>query len=228
MALHETPPIPAELMDEPEGGGEAGRLMAEADQLATNAGVDYPAAVEMLADAETGSWRVSSDDEAEWALRKLADAQQAIAEHQARAEAWARRIAEWFQHATAEERRTVEFFTAHLSLYGRRRRDATGAASLALPSGRVKTRRQAPAIVITDPDAVLAWAREAAPQIIRTREEVLVTALREVAELIDDNSEGDLSAGVKRVAPDGEVTVEPIPGAAVRPEEIGVSIELAR
>jgi hypothetical protein len=196
MALHESdqwygePPLPPELMDEPIEQSAAERALSEAFQFSDEAEVDISAAVEMIADGDEHGWRIVDDDGAEWALRKIAGAERELAELQRRADAWAAKIAAWFQQAAREPARTAEFFTAHVEWFARQQREL-GRKSVVLPSGKVATRTTAACADVGDEAALIGWVEAdgnrtpiAPPQ----PRKVLVRALRDqtsVVEVID-------------------------------------------
>lgn len=107
-----------------------------------------------------GRWRIVSDDQAEWAMAKLAEAERHIQEAKARLDAYRDRLARWHRREVRRSRATRGFMAAQLCSYALQRRDATGAATLNLPSGVVRTQAtRKPRIDVVDPEALLEWAR---------------------------------------------------------------------
>lgn len=151
MALSDFP-LPAELaVDEPPLSDEDlavyfGRLDEQPDP-------DY--APLPASESTVGRWRVEADDQAEWALRKLALANEEMRRLAEQAQEWERRIRAWFQQAAATHERTAAFMEDRLADYALRLRAAGGPATLQLPSGTIKTTEQKPAVEVAD-DALLA------------------------------------------------------------------------
>lgn len=213
-------PIPPELIDD-EPHGEVERLTADAFDFAEQSEVELVEAVEMLADAEPDRWRIRTDDDAEWALRHLAEARAELERLRQQSLRWQERIEAWFRQAAREPARRAEFFQAHAEWYGRRCR-AEGRKSVKLPSGTIATRSTPAAAVIADPVALVEWAREALPEAVRVREDVLVSTLRK---LTDHDGERVV---VKRVDPaTGELTLDEVPGAVVEPEHVTVKVDVS-
>lgn len=106
-------------------------------------------------------WRIESDEDAEWAMRKLALRERRLAEEERKAEDWRSRILAWFERATRRSRRSAEFFRGHLERYALERRQETGEATLWLPSGAVSTRASTKRKVrVGDDEAFRRWALE--------------------------------------------------------------------
>jgi hypothetical protein len=95
-------------------------------------------------------FRIVDDGQAEWAMRKLAAAEAELEELRLRAEDWKERIQAWFDQAARRPQRSAAFFTGHLESYAVARREATGAATVTLPSGVVRTSGRKPAAEVAD------------------------------------------------------------------------------
>lgn len=162
-------------------------------------------------------WRIESDDVAEWAMVKLAEAQADLAQTRRQRASYAERIDQWYARSTAESTRSAAFFEAHLMLWALTKRSTTAGATKTakLPSGEVRTRKPGPwKPAIADPTALLEWAidkRETGRNIVRSRLllDVLVSALAEVAICVA--VDGDAAVGEEVVVVDRE-TGERIPG----------------
>lgn len=129
-------------------------------------------------------WVIGNDDEAEWAMRKLASAQARLAAAERKAEVWRSQIDAWLADVTAADRSSVEFFRDRLERYAVANRAATGEASLRLPSGTVTTRKVAARIAVEDPTAVglLGWVHatidaDQVADVVKVTERVRVRAL---------------------------------------------------
>lgn len=168
-------------------------------------------------------WRIRSDAEAEWALRRLAKAKAAAAEIATQAGAWRERISSWERTALHPHDRDRNFFRAHLLDYGRRRREDTGKATLALPSGSVTSRHRAqPRAVVVKADEFCDWARNTRlDSLVRTTYAPDRKALAEAATIkllpADDDGperyvvlvDGEVVPGVEVEGPDTSFSVSP-------------------
>lgn len=127
-------------------------------------------------------WRIQNDDEAEWAMRHLAEAEanrRAILEQQ---EAYIARIEEWTRNALRAPQRDISFFGGHLEAYALElRRRNPKHATLTLPSGAVRTTKASPKIAVEDDETVATWGRETLaddvyPTVVKSK--VLLTGLK--------------------------------------------------
>lgn len=109
---------------------------------------DHAAAIEDA--AHVHGWRVEADDQAEWAMRKLALAQSELRVMVEQRDEYVARIDQWLDRTSRQTRRTIAYMTERLEDYGVRRRDAGGAATLSLPSGVVKTSKAEPKVEVLD------------------------------------------------------------------------------
>lgn len=159
-------PIPPELAvpNEPIADHELAMYLDAVHDAAGESSVDLHVAAAWLADDENAQtvparvarWRCESDDEAEWALRKLALAEAELSRLREQADEWAARIEQWFRSAAQQHERTAEFMADRLRDYGIRRRAAGGGATLDLPSGTIKTQQSKPAVKIADDEKLYA------------------------------------------------------------------------
>jgi len=155
-------PLPPELAAEapPIPDGDLDQLLEQAVVEAHDGGVSPAQAVELLADSEGAPrWRITDLGGAEWAMRHVAAADQALAQLQAQRQAWAERIDQWFAQAAGKEQARRAFFVGHLERYAIEQREATGgkAKSLAVPSGVVRTTEHKPKAAVEDDAKVVAW-----------------------------------------------------------------------
>lgn len=108
-----------------------------------------------VAPAWTG--RIEDVGAAEWAMRKVRSAEQALARIDAQAIAWRAEVEEWREAERRPHEGTRERMSSMLEDWALREREAGGGMTHRLPSGVVRT-RQAPARVeVTDHDAALRW-----------------------------------------------------------------------
>jgi hypothetical protein len=100
-------------------------------------------------------WSIDSDEEAEWAMRKLVYEERALRTINDQAEDWAARIQRWHDEATKPHKSTAAFFRGVLEDYARRQREE-GRLSVPLPSGKVSTRNVPASVKVVDEATVLA------------------------------------------------------------------------
>jgi len=219
MAMHDFDfdgPIPAELMDEPEGFNEGAidATFAYADRE----DVQIHVALDALDEAGVERWRVRTDDDAEWALRKIAAADAELDALHEKARRWEAKIGEWFEQAAKEPARTAEFFTAQVERYAMAERREHNRKSVRLPSGKFSTRSVPGALEIVDEAEVLEWAKAVMPDAVRVREDVQVSTLRSLVTTVD-------ALDGKWVDDTGEVQDLP-PGTLYRPGRVVPKVEV--
>lgn len=136
------------------------------------------------------TWRIHSDDEAEWAMRHLAAATANRQALDAQLDAYIDRIRTWHAQARRSVDRDISFFDGHLQVYALRRRAASGGklATLTLPSGRVATTLHSPAVEVDDDELVAAWAETSLPvaqvdELVQVKTKVFVGPLRKLTAL---------------------------------------------
>lgn len=158
MAIPADLPIPPELAVEVEPISDDD-LDLYFDVMATTPGdgAGGPPEADLALAESVDRWQIDSDDLAEWALRKLAVAQEEVARLEQQALEWQRRIDEWFAQAAAPHRRRIAWATERLEDYALRLREAGGIATLTLPSGVLKTTVTKPAIEVADDAEVASW-----------------------------------------------------------------------
>jgi phage host-nuclease inhibitor protein Gam len=100
-------------------------------------------------------WSIDSDEEAEWAMRKLALEHRALNQIEHQTAVWADRIDAWAASAAAPLERRIRFWTGHLEDYARRQREA-GRNTVSVPSGKVSTRDVPASVKVADEATVLA------------------------------------------------------------------------
>lgn len=140
-------------------------------------------------------WRVDSTEKAAWASRKLRDAHARLAE----LDAWEQRELDRVKAAAQAERERlqpdVDWFTGQLGAYlhqlvaeGRKTK------SLDLPGGRIAIRARQPQLEV-DRDQLVAWAREAHPDLVQTTYTVPLPAFKKLAQLADGGQVVDPDTG---------------------------------
>ena len=111
-------------------------------------------------EAMTTGFSISNEDEALWAMRRLAQAQRRLDEVDRQAEVERARIARWVEANSEQHGSAVAFFETALSEYLMRVREdeADGRRSLDFPDGKVTSRATQPKVTVEDSEAFLAWA----------------------------------------------------------------------
>ncbi len=103
-------------------------------------------------------WQITDDGAAEWALRRLAEADAELHALSQRATDWSNRIRDWFEHRAKPLERRADFFRGRLHSYALDRREAGAGATLSLPSGKVSTLPGRVRVEVSDPEAFKVWA----------------------------------------------------------------------
>lgn len=103
---------------------------------------------------------ISTDDEALWAMRNLAQAQRRLDEVKRQAQIEIDRITRWVTANAESQNREIAYFENILSSYILRVREdsADGRKSLSFPDGVVNSRVTPSKVEVTDLDAFLAYA----------------------------------------------------------------------
>lgn len=166
-------------------------------------------------------FRIRNDDMAAWAMRKLVEAEAKAAALAATAQvevdAAQARIAAtraWLEVVTAEPKRSVGYFTGLLDEYARDEREGADRKSFTTPYGRVTTTEVGGGWQ-TDADAVIAWARVNAPELVQ--ETTTTTFLLAEAKKRRDWEVVDGQVVVK-------ATGETVPGIKVPTKDIKVTV----
>jgi len=100
-------------------------------------------------DFNNSGFVITTEDQAIWAMRKLADAQRKIDAITLRAETERRRINAWEDQSTKPFSSTVEYFAGLLGSYATCQRDE-GVKHLSYPDGYVQTRATQDKVVVAD------------------------------------------------------------------------------
>lgn len=229
----DAPPMPPELAmaDEPlehgavvhyldrihMGYGPTLDALAAGETTVADIGQDPPEVVDAVMAVHT--WQVTDDEVAEWAMRKLAGAEDRVARYEAMAAAWRARVDEWLDQVTRADRRTAAWFGGHLLAYmvRERERDADR-KSIALPSGALSSTKPAkPKVSVVDDELAARWAKaNLAPEVVAAvvKEETTWKVYAGIGQHVRtvDNGDGTWSA----VDADGK----PVPGVVVEPPAI--------
>lgn len=154
---------------------------------------------------------LGGDQDATWALRKLAALRKQVAANNAIAEGEANRIAAWLAAVNEPLRKQVAFVEGILNGYAIHER-GKDRKTIVLPYGKLATRPVADKWEVVDADAFVAWAQENKhPELVKTTTKpealtVIKTALKttDTGEVI--TAEGEAVPGVTFTATD-DVTV---------------------
>jgi phage host-nuclease inhibitor protein Gam len=185
--------------------------------LGTPAGFTEPDYTAETPTTEAPAFALSNDDEALWAMRKLARAQRQIDEVKRLAQIEIDRINLWIANESSQHSRQIDYLEVLLSDYLIRVRDdeTDGRKTLTFPDGSVKSRVVASKVGVTDAEAFLSWAEaNGHSEWVRVKREADLTTIKQAvdyngAEVIDpltghiieglEHIEGGLSVSVKVV-----------------------------
>lgn len=169
----------------------------------------------------------STIGEAEWAMAHLVRARAALDAVRDQHAVWQERLDAWATSEARPHTRRSAFFNHALTMFGLRRREETGSATVKLPSGTIATRAAQPRMAIEDADAVVAWAKaNDHADIVKVTETVGVTAVKPHAFVASITVAHDAFLAPLAAA-DGEV--DPVDVAYVRfdvtdPDDVPVAI----
>lgn len=163
-------------------------------------------------------WQIDNLDSAEWAMRKLARLEARAVAISRQADVWRAPIDQWEQAEQARIEPAALFFAERLRTYAvaRRAEDERANKTLRLPSGTVSTRRATePKVVLTDEEAVIAWAAASLPAdeyeaVVQTVQTVRISALRKLVKAVIADPEDGWTYPVVHVT-----TGEVVPGVTI-------------
>lgn len=113
-----------------------------------------------VARARVHAWRPDTDDQAEWVGRHMVGAVGRMRPLREQAAEWKARIDGWLSEVTARDQATVAWAERVLTDYGARRREATGTATLTLPSVVVRATAKQPKAAVVDDDGAAVYLAE--------------------------------------------------------------------
>lgn len=238
----EPSPLPAALIaDPPIPADDMAALVAALHQFVEDQGVDLETAADValagMLETDAGppvpevaqGFRVHDHGSAEWAMRHLREADAYLEEVQAQADQWIREVQEWANREARRPLATRAYMEALLRDYGARRRaEDPGAATIRLPSGVIETTARKAAVKVTDPDAVLAYAKEHAPlvvEVIPATERVTARAAKELGKITEDRVQEEGSDREVVVRSFVDATGKPVPGMEVEPPRLDVRVK---
>jgi hypothetical protein len=173
--------------------------------------VDVEAVIDALEPIKD-PWRPQSDGEADWAMGKLALVESELGAIEAQRAEWQQRLNDWHATVTRRPKARQALFVGYLTDYARRQREETNQATLTLPGGKVTSRRNPAKLLVSDPEAVLAWARHNAVEVVK--EVVRLDELRRAVSVQNG----------RPVSRDGEV----VAGLDVEPAHTSYSVKVAK
>lgn len=117
-------------------------------------------ALDAISEGEVGEprWSIGSVDEAEWAARKLIEAQDVLREIHDNVARWEAEVSAYEIAESAAPTRTERFMLDALSRWALARRLETGQATHNLPSAVIRTQRREARPVVLDEPRFVAWA----------------------------------------------------------------------
>ena len=152
-----------------------------------------------------GHWRIGGPSEAEWAMRKYAEAAANLDLLNEQADAYITRIRDWHETAARQVQRTASFFGGHLEAYGIEARLASDGKvkSVSMPSGTVATTESQPKAAVADEEAVAEWAAvnldsDELAELVKTTHKTLLKGLRAIVSVVPvptDRATVSLSCG---------------------------------
>lgn len=155
---------------------------------------------------------LGGDQDATWALRKLASLRKQLAANNAIAEEEANRIAQWLNAVNEPLKKQVQFVEGILNGYAIFERSKNDRKTIVLPYGKLATRPVADKWEIADPDAFVAWAKESGhPELLKvTTKPESLTVIKSALAVSEDGTvlshEGEPVDGVTYTKSD-DVTV---------------------
>jgi len=161
---------------------------------------------------EDTTFAINNDDEALWAMRRLAVAQRRIDEVKRLAQIELDRINLWVSDKSRSSEHEIEYFERVLGDYLLRVRDneLDGRKKLDFPDGTISSRVSPPKVSVEDAEAFLAWAEaNGHDEWVRVKREADVATIKKVVDFSGDSVidpvTGEVVAGLSHV--EGGVTV---------------------
>jgi len=161
---------------------------------------------------EDTTFAINNDDEALWAMRRLAVAQRRIDEVKRLAQLELDRINLWVSDKSRSSEHEIEYFERVLGEYLIRVRDneLDGRKKLDFTDGTISSRVSPPKVSVEDAEAFLAWAEaNGHDEWVRVKREADVATIKKVVDFSGDSVidpvTGEVVAGLSHV--EGGVTV---------------------
>lgn len=115
-------------------------------------------------------WQIDDEKKADWALRKIREAEAQIEQVKRFAEERIAEIEAWVERTTASEQRTIDFMTSQLELYHRKLfEENPRLKTIKLPSGELQLRKAQPQYARND-EQLAAWLKVRYPELVKVKE----------------------------------------------------------
>lgn len=157
-------------------------------------------------------WRISSEDQAEWAARKYLLATAERERLVAQRAKWVAQIDAWYDSASKDASRSIDYFRYHLMDYAIRSR-TKARKTVQLPSLKLRTIEHPARVAVDNEDDFVEWAVTNDETAVRVRTEVEKTVLQNYMWKVVD--------GVPKVI--HPETGEIVPGLTVKDSFVSVS-----
>jgi hypothetical protein len=120
-------------------------------------------------DYQASRWEILDDENASWAMRKIAAAQQAIGRIDRVAEAEYQHVSEWRAREIATHESTIAFFESRLYAYASEQRERYDRKTVSTPWGSIRSRTRPARLSVSDRDAFVEWARVHHPDLVEVQ-----------------------------------------------------------
>ena len=160
---------------------------------------------------DSAPFRIDDDGAADWALSRLADSRREQRVLQDFAQTEIERITKWCVNEMHSLQTKGAFFENLLKDYGQRQRRDSDRKTVSTPHGKISSRYSQPKFDIDD-SVFIPWALTNAPQLIRTKQEASVSAMRE--HLVIDGTKliepatGSIVEGAVATEPELSITIK--------------------
>ena len=158
-------------------------------------------------------FKIEGDKQAAWAMRKLLALQEKATENEAIADAERTRIDLWLESVNGKFESDIAYFTAILVEYATTQRAEAERKTIETPYGAVKSRIGQPKYIYEQSE-LIKWAADAQPDLVRTKQELDLTALKKLAV----TAEGTV------ITEDGEI----VPTVFVSAATVNYSVEVSK
>lgn len=159
------------------------------------------------------NWKITSDSEATWAMRKLSVVMNQINTNESIAKKEKERIDAWLEESNKSLNTKGQFFIDHLTAYAHEQREKFDRKTISTPYGKVTSRQLKEKFEI-DKEKFIAWSLDNFDNsyLLRIKHEPDMEMIKK-----DLKVEGNVA-----VTSDGEV----VPGVIVKPSEVSYKVEI--
>src|SRR5690625_961543 len=131
---------------------------------------------------------IDSDDKADWALRKIKEAENEIEKVEYFAESQVRQIENWKAKETDKHHESIDYFQSLLAEYlHNKRKEDPKLKSITLPTGNVGFRKRQPKWVYNDEVLLESLESENMNDLIRVKKELNKKAIKKEFKVVDGN-----------------------------------------